>query len=721
MYAAPQPLRVGVHVRLVDLPGALARLQYRETRGTPRVPGEFRRVGAGYDIHLRAPERGGREVAAQRVRIDVQGERIARITRDGRPVEGAVRLEPEVLTSGDDAPGEDVRPVGLSEVPAVLRNAVLAAEDHRFLEHGGLDVRGVIRALWMNVRAARVVQGGSTITQQLVKSRLLSPERTMGRKLREAWLAILIERRHSKTEILEAYLNEVYLGHRGGIGVRGVGAAARAYWGKEVHQLTLGESAVIAGMIRAPNIYSPALDRRRARERRDAVLARMRELGMIQAAEHDRGRAEPIRVRAATASGQVAAYFTDHVRREVERHVEEETGGRRALQIVTTLDLPLQRAAEAAVTRGLDRLETGRADLRGDQSDRLQAALVAIDPATGEIRAMVGGRDYRQSQFNRAVLAARQPGSAFKPFVYLAALTPHEGRPPMTAASLVEDAPVTLVVNGKPWSPRNADGHYEGRVSVRRALEGSLNSATVRIAHAVGMRTVIATAQALGIRSGLEPLPAAALGAFEVTPLELARAYLAFASGGVRRDTTATAAVYAGGSEALWVAEEHAEPVLSPALAYLMTSLLQGVIRSGTGAGANVPAGVAGKTGTTNDGRDAWFVGYSSNLVTLVWVGFDSGRPHGLSGAQAALPIWSEFMRQALDTYPAVALAAPEGITVVDIDADSGERAGPSCPRVVREIFLAGTEPPLCREHQGVGEEIRRRFWDPFLDWFRRR
>lgn len=723
VYTAPQVLAPGVHVRHIGLPGLLARLRYGETPHAPATPGQFRRVGAGWDIHLREMAVGPRQ-PAQRVRIEVKAERIVRLTAQGRPLP-AVMLEPEILTGAGDAPGEQILPVGLGDVPQALRDAVLAAEDHRFLEHRGIDLHGVARAVWVNLRAARVVQGGSTITQQLVKNRILSHERTLARKAREAWIALLVEWRYPKDSILEQYLNEVYLGHRDGRAIRGVGAAARTYFGTEAHQLTLGESALLAGMIRAPSTYSPLLDRNRARQRRDQVLARMRELGTIAPAEHEHARGEPLRARPAGGPRPLAPYFADHARRQTEGWLGEVLGRRDAAHIVTSLDPTLQRFAESAVARGLDRLERQHPALRrGDPGDRLQAALLALEPRSGHIRAMVGGRDYRASQFNRAVLAARQPGSAFKPVVYLAALERWSGPPVLTAASLVEDAPITVVVDGKPWSPRNDGDRYEGRVTVRRALEASLNGATVRVAQHVGLAALIATARRLGLQGALAATPAAALGAFEVTPLDLARAYVPLANGGRRLEAHAVSSVQDADGQMLWNGHAPGEPVLSAAEAYLMTSLLEGVMRSGTAAAAGpvtLPAAVAGKTGTTNEARDAWFVGYSSNLVALVWVGFDSSRPHGLSGTQAALPIWVDFMRQALDTYPAAPFAVPDGVVVAEIDPTNGLRATPACPRVVREVFLTGTEPPICEEHRTVGERLRRRFWEPLLDWFRRR
>lgn len=703
IYAAGQPLSRGVQVRMIDLAGTLARIGYVETKTQPAARGQFRRTPAAWDIALRD--------GSGRIGLEISDERIARVTRDGLPTDGAA-LDDEVLTGVGEQAAEDYRPIQLAEAPKVLVDAVLAAEDHRFFHHGALDLRGVTRAAWTNARGGRVTQGGSTITQQLVKNRLLSPERSLARKLREAWLSALVEWRYSKAQILEAYLNEVYLGQRGPLAIRGVGAAARAYFAKEAHQLTPAEAALLAGMIRAPNTYSPVLNPARARERRDTILGRMRELRLLDADAYERARREPVRALARPGPGQAAPYFADSVRQELEAKYD---GGAR---VVTGLDLTLQRFAENAVARGLDQLETRYARLRRrDARARLQAALVALDPATGEIRALVGGRDYEASQFNRASLARRQAGSAFKPFVYLAALRPRDGAPPFTAASMIDDSPLTIMVDGKPWSPRNYEERYEGRVSVRRALEQSLNSATVRLSQAVSLPAVVETARTLGFEGNLAPVPAVALGAFEVTPLDMAGAYSAFASGGIRPGAIrAVREVYrADGTRMPPAQDRPPASVISPAEAYLMTSLLQGVVRSGTGASVRalgVSGDIAGKTGTTNEGRDAWFVGYSSNLLAVVWVGFDDGQAHGLSGAQAAVPIWAEFMRQALGAYPAPPFTVPDGISFADIDATNGKLARSACPLVVRETFLTGTEPAPCDEHGGLA--------DTLLDWSRR-
>jgi penicillin-binding protein 1B len=723
VYAGGQWLGPGVNLRAVDLAGSLARLRYAEMRARPTAPGQFQRSSSAWEIVLRAtPESGRRE--PQRVRLETRDDRITRVLADGRAIAGA-NLDPEVLTSIDDRPGEEYRPVRLGEVPITLLSAVLAAEDHRFFEHAGLDLRGVFRAAWINLRAGRVTQGGSTITQQLVKNRLLSARRSYVRKLREAWLAALVEWRYPKERIFEAYLNEIYLGQRGPLAVRGVGAAARAYFRKEVHQITLAEAALLAGMARAPNTYSPLLNPERARERRDVILARMLELGKIVEAEHAAARREPLRVQGTGTAGQSAPYFSDRVRQEVEDLLGGSVGGRGA-RVATTLDLSLQRFAEVAVARGLERLEARNPKLRrAAAGDRVQAALVVLDPATGGIRALVGGRDYLVSQFNRAVLARRQPGSAFKPFVFAAALAERGGQPAFTAASVVDDEPIAMTSGNKPWSPRNYDDRYEGRVTVRRALEQSLNAATIRIALEIGLPEVIQTAQRLGLTGDLAPVPSVALGAFEVTPLELARAYLPFVNGGTRPGPSSTVrSVSDSGGAEIPVTRTPPTTVMTPAEAYLMTSLLAGVVTSGTAASARaqgLTGDLAGKTGTTNDARDAWFVGYSPALLALVWVGFDDNTPLGLSGAQAALPIWVDFMKQVATAYGTTrAFEVPAGISVAQIDPTNGKLATRYCPTTAQEVFLTGTEPSVCTDHVGSVPDQVGDWWRRFRDWLRR-
>jgi penicillin-binding protein 1B len=713
IYAAGQVLAPGVSTEAVDLPGILRRLGYRETQSSPpAAPGQFHREASLWEIHLRPRNDPRSSRSALPVRLLVDGGRIRQlITVAGEPLE-ELELEPETLTGLGGAANQLRHPVALAAVPKHLVQAVLAAEDHRFFEHHGVDLRAVGRALWVNLRRGELAQGASTLTQQLVKNLVLTPKRTWGRKVREAGIALAIERRYSKDEILSAYLNGTYLGQHGGFAVHGVGAAARSFFGKDVERLTLGEAATLAGIIRAPNTYSPVQHPERARERRNAVLRRMRDLRMIDDKRLAQATQERLVVQRGTAITALGPYFADWMRVQVEQLQpadEATTGG---LRIYTTLSPVLQRAAESALARGLDRLEGQyRALRRKEPGARLQGAIVALDARTGEIRAMVGGRDYAQSQFNRVTQARRQPGSAFKPFVYLAALGPGpRGEPPQfTAVSFLEDRPLTIGTGRNAWTPRNYENRYEGTVTVRRALEQSLNAATVWMADAVGYEAVVRAAREAGFTSPMDPVPALVLGSFEVTPLELASAYATIASGGDRLPPTGLRAVVdrEGG-----VSEPRVDRAagLRPDEAFLVTHLLEGVIDRGTGASARalgVEGPVAGKTGTTNEGRDAWFVGYTPRLVALVWVGFDQRDVLRLSGAQAALPIWADFMRTALGVVPASAPEPPPSITFRDVDATNGKLASVWCPVVIREAFLASTEPrEPCPDH-GPGAAVR--------------
>ena len=705
IYAAGQVLTPGVSIEAADLPGTFRRLGYREIQSATPAPGQFRREAALWEVHLRPRDDPRSTRPALPIRLLLEGGRIRQlITTAGEPLE-EIELEPEPLTGRGEGANQLRHPVPLATVPKHLVQAVLAAEDRRFFEHPGIDVRAVARAVWVNVRRGGLAQGGSTLTQQLVKNLVLTPKRTWGRKAREAAIAVALERRYSKDEILSAYLNGIYLGQHGGFAVYGVGAAARSFFGKDVERITVGEAATLAGIIRAPNTYSPVQHPERARERRNVVLRQMRDLQMLDDKQLAQASQERLVVQRGTVINALGPYFADWVRGQVEQVQPADESSSGGLRIYTTLNTVLQRAAEGALARGLDRLEGQyRALRRNDPAARLQGAIVALDARTGEIRAMVGGRDYGQSQFNRVVQARRQPGSAFKPFVYLAALgLGPRGEPPnFTATSLLEDRPLTIGTGRNAWTPRNYENRYEGTVTVRRALEQSLNAATVWMAETVGYDAVVRVARDVGFTGPMEPVPALVLGSFEVTPIELASAFAALASGGEQiRPTGLRAVVDREGG----VSEPRAErkPGIRPDEAFLITNLLRGVIDRGTGASARalgVEGPVAGKTGTTNEGRDTWFVGYTPRLVAVVWVGFDQRDVLRLSGAQAALPIWADFMRTALGVVPATVPEPPPSITFREVDAANGKLATTWCPVVIREAFLASTEPrEFCPDH----------------------
>ena len=586
---------------------------------------------------------------------------------------------PVAIGSVGGVPMERRVPVALEDVPHHLVQAVLAVEDQRFFDHHGLDVRRIGGALIANLKAGAIRQGGSTVTQQLAKNLFLTADRTPLRKLREAAMAIVLEARHEKADILEAYLNEIYLGQDGGRAIHGVGAAARYYLGKDVERVSLAESAVLAGMIRAPNRYAPTRNPAIARRRRDLVLRLMAEQERITSAAATRARRAGIARRAHPDAVLDGRYFRDASAAAVPGRLPG-----RGVAVYTTLDAALQRAAERAVRSGLSRLRAPGAE----------AALLAIDPRNGEILAMVGGREYGASQFNRATEARRQPGSAFKPVVALAALERGSGsEPAFTLASLVEDEPLRVRTPSGPWQPVNYDGRFRGTVTVREAMEQSLNVPFARIGLALGAERVAATAKRLGIASPLRAVPSLALGSSEVTLFELVRAYGVLAAGGDLAEPRTILGRARYGRPFGDPPSARVTRVVDPAAAYLVTSALEGAVSRGTGRALNGSGrfdGIAGKTGTSNDWRDAWFLAYTPTLVVGVWVGYDDGRSLGLSGAGAALPIVARFLEDARAEQSGEPFEVPDGITESYVTLAHGGWLS-ECGS--REVFLEGTEP----------------------------
>ncbi|MBI2883416.1 MAG: PBP1A family penicillin-binding protein [Candidatus Methylomirabilis oxyfera] len=580
----------------------------------------------------------------------------------------------------------------LSAYPSLLVDAVLLMEDRRFYEHHGVDARAVLRAAWANARRGTIVQGGSTLTQQLARVRYLNHERTLWRKIKEAVLALSLETTLSKREILEQYLNEVYLGQRGTYEVHGMTAASRHYLGKEPGALRPAEAALLVGLIRSPNTTSPLISPRRAQERRDLVLRRLQKERRLSEAEYQRALKEPVRiVRDSTVE---ATHFLDFIRKELEAKLSGISGGG-MLKVFTTLDMATQQAAYQAVVHGLSKLDGRRKRTPGIA---VEGALVALDVKAGTIKAMVGGRDYHRSQFNRAVQAKRQPGSLFKPFIYLAAfeLGHVDGRDALTPATIVEDRPRTPHAGNERWMPRNFNGLYYGKVRLREALERSLNAATITIGEQVGLSRVIEQARASGIESPLRPDAATLLGASEVSVLEITAAYGTLARGGTWLKPHAIRKVEDGQGHVLFEEKPEKRRAASPQAAFLVTSILQGTIERGTAASAHrlgLTRDAAGKTGTSNDLRDAWFVGYTPDMVAGVWVGIDSGTPLQLTGAQAALPIWTQFIEQASVGHPSRSFEPPPGILTAKIDPASGLRLTSDCSGGVDEVFIQGTEP----------------------------
>ena len=584
------------------------------------------------------------------------------------------RARPVAIGTVNGSLNERRDPVALRDVPRHLIDAVLSVEDQRFYEHHGLDPRRIVGALLANVRARGVSEGGSTITQQLAKNLFLSNDRTTLRKVRDAALATALEVRHTKAEILEAYLNEIYFGRDGSSAIHGVGAASRYYFGKPVSRISLAESALLAGMIRAPNRLAPTRHAASARARRNLVLALMLAQRRIDSSSAARATRARVSTRAFPATSIDARYFRDFVVRS--------TGGRlpaRGATVYTTLDAALQRSAGRAVARGLGRFARPGA----------QAALVVIDPRTGDVLAMVGGRNYGASQFNRATDARRQPGSAFKPLVALAALEAHEGQAPaFTLASVVRDEPLAVSTPQGTWRPVDYDGSYRGEVTFREALEQSLNVPFARIGLTIGPERIVATARRLGVTGPLHAVPSIALGSSEVTLLELVRAYGALAAAGSLAETRSIVARRDAGGDLYEAAAPNITQVASPATSFLVTSALMGVVRRGTGRALGergFGGDSAGKTGTSNDWRDAWFVAYSPEIVVGAWVGHDDGTSLRLSGASAALPIVAEFFSGA--DVPGERFDVPDGIERGYVSTGLWGWCGEG------EYFLEGTAP----------------------------
>ncbi len=633
------------------LAAKLERLFYARVSGSPETPGHYRRAGESMDVYSRDFVYPGREFRGFRARVDFAGGRVRAITDErGDPVPALV-VEPERLGSVFGEEHEDRTLVRLSEVPRTLVDAVLVTEDRDFYRHSGVSVKRTFGAVLATLRGGNV-QGGSTLTQQLVKNVYLTPERTLRRKAIEIVISVLLDARYSKDEILEAYLNEIYLGRRGSIAIKGVGEAARFYFGKQVSDLDLAESATIAGMIPAPNAFSPFRSPKRTRDRRNRVLSLMQELQKIDRKNMEAAIASPLVPRTRRVAKVIAPHFVDFVKGELTEAYGEKmrTEG---LQIYTTLDVDLQQAGQRAVTEGLGGLERRYRRLAAAARQApLQGALIQIEPQTGAVKVLVGGRDYQRSQFNRVTQAHRQPGSLFKPFVMLAAFARRDLVPPVTPATVFHDSPITVEWGrrraAERWTPRNYDGGFRGPMSVRRALELSINIPTVRAALAADLSTVLAAARAAGMTSTLRPYPSVALGAFEISPMEIASAYAVLANGGVRIEPGAIVGVLTADGRILDRKETPLKQVLPADAVFLVNSLLRGAVDRGTAGGARgggIQRVLAGKTGTTNDGRDAWFVGFSPRFLAAIWVGYDDNRGLNLSGSQAAVPIFAEFSR----------------------------------------------------------------------------
>ncbi|MFZ5572991.1 MAG: PBP1A family penicillin-binding protein [Thermodesulfobacteriota bacterium] len=672
----------------------LERLNYRKVNRLPESKGEMRLRKDGIDLYLHDSGAPPEKRPGFPVDIRLGGNRIVSITRpDTKASLAVLELEPEELALFFGPERERRRLVAVQQLPDHLIQAVLAAEDENFYRHHGVSLKGMLRAVYHNLSQGGIRQGGSTITQQLAKNFFLTPERTIKRKLKEILIAAIMELKYQKEEILEIYLNEIYFGQKGSESVNGVGEAALLYFGKQAEELGLSESAVIAGLIKSPNRYSPYRHPEDCRRRRNQVLQAMAQNGWLGKSLLADLEAAPVKTAGFRKQTRKAPYFIDYLHQQLDALYSREDLASLGLSIYTTLDTQVQLAAEEALENGLQRLEKRIPALRKPKpEDRLQGAVIVVQPRTGYILAMVGGRQYGRSQFNRITQARRQTGSIFKPFVCLSALNK------FTPASFFSNAPRSYSTDQGKWTPQNYEETPETPVPMRTALAHSYNRATVDMAMQTGLGEVIRTARLFAFSTELQPYPSLALGAFEAIPLEMARAYCTFAADGFQPYLLAVKDIADTGGRFLSRRHIQVKQIIPAAKAYLITSMLRSVVTEGTARRLSTlpePFPSAGKTGTTNQYRDAWYVGYTPDILALIWVGFDNGGSIRAAGSAAALPIWADLMRAIPQHLSGNWFPVPPGVVTVTICRESGWMAGSGCPETLEEVFLEENQPAM--------------------------
>lgn len=674
----------------------LAAVSYVSTPDTPERPGCYQDAG-DLTILARPFQYPDQAFPLQQIRLKFRGDRLQAIEGSNGQALAQWRLEPKVLAQWAAEPRTAQPRVRLEELPPHVPQAILAVEDKRFYQHGAFDMRSLARALWVDLRHAQLRQGASTISQQLARSIFLDVSRTLRRKMMEAILALYLSARYSKPQLLEMYLNQVYWGQDGLETMLGIESASRSYFSKPARQLTVAQSALLAGLLQSPNRLSPRAAPEPALARRDHVLRLMRDQGLIPSDAYARAVAEPLSLAPARRTANDAAYFLALLRDQLADRYSLPLLMGQGWKVFSTLDPTLQPWAAQAV-RAL-RPSTRRASQKSPEHP--EGALVALAPQTGAVLAWMGGTDFATRPYDRAVLARRQPGSALKPFVMLAALESRQA----TTATFLEDKPLTVKNQQGTWAPQNYDRQFRGRVSVWAALVHSLNIPTVRLAMQVGLPLVVDTAHRAGIQSPLKPVPSLALGTSEVSVLELTRAYSTLANEGIHAAPYMIETIMDGQGK---VVETH-QPEITSAFAsgpvYLVTRMLQAVLREGTARQAGVMGfhwEVAGKTGTSENYQDAWFLGYSPDLACGVWVGYDRPRTLGRAAASIALPVWTRFMDKALAIEGVREFAIPKDLVWKTIDTDSGLLVRVGCIHRRKTAFLPGTEPARpCDLHRG--------------------
>ncbi|HET7204977.1 MAG TPA: PBP1A family penicillin-binding protein [Terriglobales bacterium] len=722
IYAKPEVVKVGEKIDTKEIASHLRRAGYSDRDGQSPL-GSYRLSKNEIEVDPGPQSYHSPEPA----RIQFTDGKVDNITSNSRDLD-AYELEPELVTSLFDAEQRSKRQlVKYKDIPKVMVDAVLAIEDRRFFQHSGVNFVRLAEATWVDLTHQKHEQGGSTITMQLSRAFFLSPQKTIRRKLIEMLIATELERKFSKEQIFEFYANRVDLGQRGSFTISGFAEAARAYFNKDLKDITTPEAALIAGLIQAPSYLSPYRHPERALERRNLVLDSMVETHALTREQADKAKATPLKLAPPNVEASDAPYFVDLVRDTLNNKYNERDLNEQSYRIYTTIDPDLQDAAAQAVETGVKlvdeqvkkirtrkiKIGKGKYETKVRPGPDAQVALVAMDPHTGAVLALVGGRNYGWSQLNHAV-AKRPTGSIFKPFVYAAAMntalnpvTAPDGQAAVfTPASTVQDAPTTFAYGDQIYEPRNYREEYHGEVTARYALAMSLNNATVKLAEEVGYDKVADLAKAAGI-SSVKPTPAMALGAYDATPLEMAAAYTVFANNGVRLSPVLLNSLRNANGDVIENFSPEQKEVLDQRIAYVMTDMMESVINNGLafsavrGRGFEAPA--AGKTGSSHDG---WFAGYTSNLLCIVWVGFDDYSDLHLSGAQTAAPIWAEFMKKAQkvpqysDMKPFI---QPSGVVDVQLDKVTNRLATPACPESYTAAFVAGTEPhDTCDQATGI-------------------
>ena len=672
VFAAPLELYTGLALSPTQLEQELQRLHYRRAEQLDR-PGTYRLQGARIDVALR-PARFADETRNAALLSIVAGPQGLESLRDsaGRDVP-VLRLEPLLIGSIFPIHGEDRIIVTPQEVPSLLPAALKAVEDRKFDSHHGVDPVGMLRALWVNVRAGQIEQGASTLTQQLVRSYFLNSRQTLSRKLREAIMAMALDAHFTKADLMNAYINEIFLGQDGDRAIHGFGLASQFYFGKPLAELDLSEVALLVAVVRGPSYYDPRRHPERVRLRRDLVLKVMAEQGIVTAREASAAAHQPLSVSGRPAGAYYPAYL-DFVRRTLRRDYHDQDLTEAGLRIYTSLEPRAQEQAEQALEHELTRLDR----LHKHAPAPLEGAVVVTSPQSGDVIAIVGGRNVGYDGFDRALDAHRSMGSLVKPFIYLTAL--ESGH--YNAASVVQDAPVDVkLVNGKHWRPENFTHQTYGPVPVVRALAESLNLATVSVGLDVGLAKVAQTLQRLGLPQPAAQVPAMLLGAVEATPLEAAQLFNGLANGGFRNPLRAVRALISTDGKALKAFPLEVTQVASPEVVYQLDRMLVQVMDRGTGRSARalLPAGlvVAGKSGTSSDYRDSWFAGFSGSHLVVVWVGYDDNEPTGLTGSAGALPVWTHVMAGLGTTSWEAPM--PDNLAEVHIEYPTGLRVAPGC------------------------------------------